>query len=91
MCVGHCVSRARAASGGFWISSRVQKMITNEMIRARGINLSEVQGWQNIASPAQIGGMLGNCVPVPLIGEVLQNALFAAGLISTKRQFPLDD
>jgi hypothetical protein len=31
--------------------------------------------------------MIGNSVPVPLIGEIMQEAMFAAGLISEKKQF----
>ena len=31
--------------------------------------------------------MIGNSVPVPLIGEIMQEAMFAAGLISEKQQF----
>ena len=31
--------------------------------------------------------MIGSSVPVPLIGEIMQEAMFAAGLISEKKQF----
>ena len=31
--------------------------------------------------------IIGNSVPVPLIGEIMQEAMFAAGLISEKKQF----
>lgn len=42
-------------------------------------------------SKKELGHMLGNTVPVPLIGEVLQAGMYAAGLISAKTDFPVNE
>lgn len=63
-------------------------MTTEEMMRVSGLEPSELAGWASCCSKSQLGQMLGNCVPVPLVGAVLQSALWSAGLHSTRRQFP---
>ena len=73
--VSRTLCQARAKTGGFWISNRGRVMSTTEMMKVSGLNDGEMDGWQNHVTPAQFQGMLGNCVPVPLVGSVLQNAL----------------
>ena len=87
--IARTLSKSRAESGGFWISSRGRKMTTNEIMRVSGIRPeSELMGWQEVTTKSKFQGMLGNCVPLPLMGNVLQNALFSAGLISATVPFP---
>ena len=87
--VSRTLCQARAKTGGFWISNRGRVMSTTEMMKVSGLNDGEMDGWQNHVTPAQFQGMLGNCVPVPLVGSVLQNALYAAGLIASLKDFPV--
>ena len=87
--VSRTLSQARAKTGGFWISSRGRTMTTNEMLKVSGFQSSEMRDWQQHVSKIQLQGMLGNCVPIPLVGSVLQNALYAAGLISKLVPFPV--
>lgn len=87
--ISRTLCRGRAACGGFWISTRGRKMTTTEMQRVSGIDPRELEGWEAFCTAAQLGKMLGNCVPVPLIGAVLQSALWSAGLLSKKMRFPL--
>lgn len=87
--VSRTLCQARAKTGGFWISNRGRKMTAVEMMRISGIlPEKELRGWETLVSKSQFQGMLGNCVPVPLVGAVLQNALYSAGLISHVVPFP---
>lgn len=49
-------------------------------MRISGIQPEELSGWKDTVSETQLGQMLGNSVPVPLIQAVLSQALEAAGL-----------
>lgn len=89
--VSRTLTRARGGTGGFWISNRSRKTTTNELIRVSGLWPSELQGWEKHVSKKELGHMLGNTVPVPLIGEVLQAGMYAAGLISAKTDFPVNE
>ena len=64
-------------------------MTTDEMLKVSGFQSSEMPDWQQHVSKIRFQGMLGNCVPIPLVGSVLQNALYAAGLISELVPFPV--
>ena len=87
--ISRTLSCGRAKTGGFWLSNRGRKMTTEEMMKVSGLKPEqEMVGWNQLVSRAQFQGMLGNCVPVPLVGSVLQNAMFAAGLISHTVAFP---
>ena len=90
--ISRTLCQGRARSGGFWISSRGRTLSTTEMLKVSGISPStELQGWDKLVSKSQLQGMLGNCVPVPLVGEVLQKAMFSAGLASKLVDFPVMD
>ena len=89
--VSRTLTRARGGTGGFWISNRSRKTTTNELIRVSGLWPSELQGWEKHVSKKELRHMLGNTVPVPLIGEVLQAGMYAAGLISAKTDFPVNE
>ena len=39
-------------------------------------------------SKRQIGLLLGNAVPVPMIGKVLAEAMYSAGVVATKPVWP---
>ena len=57
-------------------------MTINELMRVTGINPSELRGYKEEGiSDAQLGGMLGNSIPVPLISGVLMQAMKAGGLL----------
>ena len=86
--ISRTLCRGRAASGGFWVSTRSRRMTTTELMRVPGVHPSELTGWEECCTKSQLGQMLGNCVPVPLIGAVLQSALWSGGLRSMRRPFP---
>ena len=82
------LSRTRAASGGFWLSTLGRKMSVNELARANGMLPQETEGCLEHVSATELSKMIGNSVPVPMIGEILQEAMFAAGLIAATKSFP---
>ena len=79
------LTRSRGGSGGFWLSNRGRKMTITELMRVTGVRPSELTGYQLLVTQKQLGQMLGNSVPVPLMQAVLLNALKAAGLISSSK------
>ena len=70
------LTRGRAISGGFWISTRGRYMSVPEMARLCGFSDSDMTQWPRQAKTV-VGGMLGNCVPVHMIQAVLAAALSA--------------
>jgi hypothetical protein len=47
-----------------------------------GFKVSDVP-WQTAGlRPSQVNAMLGNAVPVPMIGEVMSHGMYAAGIIT---------
>ena len=59
------------------------------MVRLQGFKMTEVPWEAAGLSEAQIGGMLGNSVSVPVIGPVIAEAMYAAGLTASRLVFPL--
>ena len=78
----------RGGRGGPWISSRGRRVTTTEMMKLQGFQEHEVPWKEAGVSKTVIGQMLGNAVPVPLLGCVLQEALWSAGLVVEKPLFP---
>ena len=77
------MTKSRAATGGFWVSTRGRKMTLQEIMRVSGLQDDEL-GWKSAGvTEKQVGGMLGNSVPVPLMAAVLRQAMIAGGLTST--------
>ncbi|CAE7244095.1 haeIIM [Symbiodinium sp. CCMP2592] len=76
------LTKSRGSCGGHWLSNRGRKMTINELMRVTGINPIELRGYKEEGiSDAQLGGMLGNSIPVPLILGVLTQAMKAGGLL----------
>lgn len=83
------ITRARGGTGGPWVSSRGRKTNTNELLRLMGFEPSEVPWVAAKLSQRQIGQLLGNSVCPPVIGMVLAEAMYAAGLTTTKLVWPV--
>ena len=81
--VAKTLTKSRGQSGGPWVSTRGRRATVNEMMRIQGFKPSEL-AWEKVVSKSHIGKMLGNSVPVPLIGQVLAAGLWSAGLVSKK-------
>jgi len=85
--VSPCLTRPRASGGGHWVLHRGRRVTIQEMERLFGYGVKPPSGGQlvSLARPAKIanrhwGALLGNSIPVPLLGRILCRALPAAGL-----------
>lgn len=87
-----CLTRARAAGGGFWLSSRGRRMSTGEMERLMGIGVSAPVGWHraDLQRPDGIStrrwqALIGNGIPINTLQRVLASLLsFAGHLVQDK-------
>ena len=79
--------RSRASTGGYWLTTRGRKMTLTEMAKVCGFLPAELSGVG--IRRRQLAAMLGNTVPVPLIGEVMVSVLVAAGLLSARKSVPI--
>lgn len=72
-----CLTRARAAVGGFWLSWKNRMMNTNEIIRFMGVLPEEIP--RNVVSERHLRLLAGNAIPVPMLGRILRAMLRATG------------
>jgi site-specific DNA-cytosine methylase len=86
--IAKTLTRTRGGSGGPWVSSRGRRSSVNEMLKMQGFDPLEVPWKAAGLSKPQIGQLLGNAVPVPMIGKVLAEAMYSAGLVATKPVWP---
>lgn len=76
------LTRSRGMSGGPWISSRGRRCSVNELLKLQGFKASDVP-WQAAGvTEAQIGGMIGNSVAVPVLEAILSAAFRQGGILA---------
>ena len=83
--VSRTLTRTRGGQGGFWLSSRGRKMSITELMRVTGIEPKEMKDWRDVVPERELGRMLGNSIPVPMIQAVLKNAMIAGGLLANAK------
>ena len=76
------LTRSRGASMGPWITTRGRRCSISELLKLQGFKDEDVPWEEARLTPKQVGAMLGNAVPVPMIGEVMSHAMYSAGVIS---------
>ncbi|CAE8704276.1 unnamed protein product [Polarella glacialis] len=81
------ITRTRGQAGGPWVSTRGRRTSTTELLKLQGINDGEVPWEEAGLTKCQVGMMVGNSMSVPVIGMVLAEALYAAGLTTSKSAF----
>ena len=82
------LTKTRGSQGGPWVSSRGRRTSVSELIKIQGFQDKEVPWVEAGLSPSKIGMLLGNSVPPPLIGAVLSEAMYSAGITVQKVPFP---
>ena len=76
-----CLTRSRARTGGFYLTTHHRRMSTEEMCRLQGMSPSDAP-WQNAGlSRTFFNGALGNAMSVNVLHRLLPRVLQAAGLI----------
>jgi DNA-cytosine methyltransferase len=73
-----CLTAARGATSGFWISHRGARMSVNELFKLQGMSYHH-----SSISKTEIGKALGNSFTQSVIARILVRALPAAGLTGT--------
>ena len=75
-----CLTRSRCASRGYWLSWLQRKIKVSEMWRLQGIPIAAYNKNKNLLSDAQLGKIIGNAIPIPLLASVLREMLSACDL-----------
>ena len=76
-----CLTRSRARTGGFYLTTHKRRMCTEEMSRLQGMSPSDLP-WQRAGlSRTMFNGGLGNGMSVNVLHRLLPRVLQAAGLI----------
>ncbi len=73
------LTRSRAGTGGFYLSSWGRMLSTEEMAKLQGIDMSRIK--RHHVTHRQYCMMLGNAMSVPLLARLLRMVLGAAGYI----------
>ena len=82
------VTRSRGLAGGPWITTRGRRTTPTELLKLQGFKETEVPWQKADVTASQLGAMLGNAVPVPVMGHVLSAAMLSAGITATRAPFP---
>jgi DNA-cytosine methyltransferase len=83
------LTRTRGGQGGPWISSRGRRTTPTELLKIQGFTGEDEVPWKDAGISAhKLGELLGNAVPVPMIGHVLSEAMYSAGVTASKVVFP---
>ncbi len=85
--VAKTLTKARGIQGGPWISTRGRRTTTDELLRIQGFLPCEVPYKKAKISKAVVGQMLGDCVPVNLLGYIMAEVFWCAGLVNKKTKF----
>lgn len=78
-----CLTAARMASGGWWITSRGRRLRLDEMCRLQGYDPAYVTTLKGV-TPRQFAVMCGNGMAVPVVARILYRLLPAAKLVGTR-------
>jgi DNA-cytosine methyltransferase len=85
--VAKTLTKARGISGGPWISTRGRRTTIDELLRIQGFLPCEVPFKKAKISKSVSGQMLGDCVPVNLLGNIMAEVFWCAGLVNKKPEF----
>ena len=87
--IAKTLTKTRGGQGGPWISSRGRRTTTTELMKIQGFEDGEIRWEEAGLSAREVGKLLGNAVAVPVLGCILQEALYCAGIVDKKPTFPM--
>ncbi len=79
-----CMTAGRARYLGWWISLRGRCVRIEELMAFQGVKESDIKGWRAAVSTSELGKMLGNTMTLSVVGRVLLQTLWAAGLVAKR-------
>ena len=84
-----CLTYARGATGGYYISTQNRYTNINEMGRLQGFTTEEVGAIvKSGATKSQIGAAFGNAMHKMVLDRIVPKVLYAAGLCDEKIEDP---
>ena len=87
--VAKTLTKARGGTGGPWISTRGRRTSATELMKIQGFKPCEIPFEAAGLSKAMLGKMLGDAVPVPMLGRVMAHAMYSAGVTKDLATFPV--
>ena len=79
--IAKTLTKARGQAGGPWISTRGRRTTVGEMIKIQGFMPNEVPHVEAKVPKTTIGSMLGDSVPVNLLGHIIPRVCWCAGRV----------
>ena len=74
-----CLTKTRCSSQGYYSFSQTRSLSVYDMCRLQGVPAKDIAGWSNIVSKSQIGGIIGNAIPICLMERLLREVLISTG------------
>ena len=75
-----CITRSRAASAGFYITSRKRRLCTAEMLKLQGIRPENVRTYRKMP-PTVLNAAVGNAMSACVLERLLPRIAYAIGCI----------
>ena len=75
-----CITASRGKAGGHWAVWKSSRLSMEDMMLLMGVRPKRVAGWDKVISKAQMGYIIGNAIPMPLLARIMCRLLPAAGL-----------
>ena len=75
-----CITRSRAASAGFYITSRKRRLSTAEMLKLQGIRPENMRKYRGM-SPGVLNAAVGNAMSACVLERLLPRIAYAIGCI----------
>ena len=75
-----CITRTRAASAGFYITSRKRRLSTAEMLKLQGIRPENMRKYRGM-SPGVLNAAVGNAMSACVLERLLPRIAYAIGCI----------
>jgi DNA (cytosine-5)-methyltransferase 1 len=82
--IAKTITRTRGGSGGPWVSSRGRRVTIDELFKLQGFDPNAIPWQAAKITRRQAGQLVGNSVCLPVMGMILAEALYAAGLTAKK-------
>ena len=76
-----CITASRGKAGGHWAVWKSSRLTMQDMMLLMGVQPSRVAGWETVISKPQMGFIIGNAIPMPLLARILCRLLVSAGLV----------
>ena len=86
--IARTITHTRGGQGGPWVSTRSRRTTTRELMACQGFYPEDVD-WETAGiSKSQMGKMVGNSIPINMVGHIMANAMYSGGLLAHPVQFP---